>query len=162
MLAHLGETTSRAPLMPARGPPLWEMADAGQGGFEPQAQPAPDYEFDQRIAWWAPRQDEAPSPVMGRLVPGVLRPTFCGRARDPRHSSEGDSGHFSGNLRTKSSLTSAATPGDTPQIAIEFPVHSSTIRSTHGIASSASTSPAATSAPIQSHGEWWRADPGAS
>ena len=24
---------------------------AGQGGFEPQAQAAPDYEFDQRIAW---------------------------------------------------------------------------------------------------------------
>jgi hypothetical protein len=30
---------------------LWEMADVGQGGFDPQAQPAPDYEFDQRIAW---------------------------------------------------------------------------------------------------------------
>jgi len=27
------------------------MADAGHGEFDPQAQPAPDYEFDQRIAW---------------------------------------------------------------------------------------------------------------
>ena len=36
---------------PARGPPLWEMPDVGQRGFDPQAQPAPDYEFDQRIAW---------------------------------------------------------------------------------------------------------------
>jgi len=36
---------------PARGPPLWEMADAAQGQFDPQAQSAPDYEFDQRIAW---------------------------------------------------------------------------------------------------------------
>jgi len=27
------------------------MADAGQGEYDPQAQPVPDYEFDQRIAW---------------------------------------------------------------------------------------------------------------
>jgi len=41
---------------PGRGPPLWERADAlpGEaawpGAIDPQAQPAPDYEFDQRIA----------------------------------------------------------------------------------------------------------------
>ena len=51
ILACLGEPTSAPPTAPARGPPLWEMPDAGQGGFDPQAQPAPDYEFDQRIAW---------------------------------------------------------------------------------------------------------------
>jgi len=34
----------------ARGPPLWETPEAGQDQFDPQAQPAPDYEFDQRIA----------------------------------------------------------------------------------------------------------------
>jgi hypothetical protein len=51
ILAHLGEPTSPPRLSPARGPPLWEMADAGHGEFDPQAQPAPDYEFDQRIAW---------------------------------------------------------------------------------------------------------------
>jgi hypothetical protein len=56
ILAHLGEATSPPPLAPARGPPLWEMPlwempDVGQRGFDPQAQPAPDYEFDQRIAW---------------------------------------------------------------------------------------------------------------
>ena len=51
ILAHLGEPTSPPRLAPARGPPLWEMADAGQGEFDPQAQPAPDYEFDQRFAW---------------------------------------------------------------------------------------------------------------
>jgi hypothetical protein len=50
VLAHLGEATSPPPLMPACGPPPWEMADAGQGEFGPQAQPAPDYEFDQRTA----------------------------------------------------------------------------------------------------------------
>jgi hypothetical protein len=43
--------TSSPRIAPARGPPLWEMADSGQGAFDPQAQPAPDYEFDQRIAW---------------------------------------------------------------------------------------------------------------
>jgi hypothetical protein len=51
ILAHLGEPTSPPPMAPARGPPLWERADAGQGEYDPQAQPAPGYEFDQRIAW---------------------------------------------------------------------------------------------------------------
>jgi hypothetical protein len=32
-------------------PPLWEMADAAPTECGPQAQLAPDYEFDQRIAW---------------------------------------------------------------------------------------------------------------
>jgi hypothetical protein len=51
MLAHLGEATAPPRLMPARGPPLWEMLDAEPGEYDPQAQPVPDYEFDQRIAW---------------------------------------------------------------------------------------------------------------
>lgn len=53
ILGHLGEPTSAAPLAPARGPPLWELPVAGQPGREidPQALPAPDYEFDQRVAW---------------------------------------------------------------------------------------------------------------
>ena len=51
ILVHLDEPTSPPRLPPARGPPLWEMPDVGQRGFDPQAQPAPDYEFDQRIAW---------------------------------------------------------------------------------------------------------------
>ena len=42
--------TSLPRIAPARRPPLWEMPDAGQGGFDPQAQTAPNYEFDQRIA----------------------------------------------------------------------------------------------------------------
>jgi hypothetical protein len=50
ILAQLGEPTLPPPLAPARGPPLWEMP-AGEDRFDPQAQPAPDYEFDQRIAW---------------------------------------------------------------------------------------------------------------
>ena len=51
ILAHLGEATSRPRLMPARGPPLWEMLDAGWDEYHLRAQPAPDYDFDQRIAW---------------------------------------------------------------------------------------------------------------
>ena len=51
ILAHLGEPTSPPRMAPARGPPLWEISDAAQGESDPQAQPAPDYEFDQRLAW---------------------------------------------------------------------------------------------------------------
>jgi hypothetical protein len=51
ILAYLGEPTSAPRMAPARGPPLWEMADGGQGECDPQAQPAPDYEFHQHIAW---------------------------------------------------------------------------------------------------------------
>jgi len=42
--------------MPARGPPLWEMQETGPDTLDPQAQPAPDYEFDQRIAWQGTRR----------------------------------------------------------------------------------------------------------
>ncbi len=51
ILGHLGESTSPPRLLPARGPPLWEMAGIEPGEIDPQAQPAPDYEFDQRVAW---------------------------------------------------------------------------------------------------------------
>ena len=51
ILGHLGEPTSPPRLMPARGPPLWEMQGSGSDAIDPHAQPAPDYEFDQRIAW---------------------------------------------------------------------------------------------------------------
>ena len=58
ILEHLGEPSSPPAVAPARGPPLWEMEHAEPGAsdpwaspFGPQAQLAPDYEFDQRIAW---------------------------------------------------------------------------------------------------------------
>ena len=51
ILAHLGETITPPTIAPARGPPLWEMPPAGQREIDPQAQPAPDYEFDQRVTW---------------------------------------------------------------------------------------------------------------
>jgi hypothetical protein len=49
ILVHLGEPTAPPRIAPARGPPLWDLPDAGPGTFDPQ--PAPEYEFDQRITW---------------------------------------------------------------------------------------------------------------
>ena len=51
ILGHLGEATSPPRLLPARGPPLWEGSGVQTGDIDPQFQPAPDDEFDQRIAW---------------------------------------------------------------------------------------------------------------
>ncbi|MCL4759417.1 MAG: hypothetical protein KJZ96_13840 [Rhodocyclaceae bacterium] len=55
ILEHIGESSQPPRIAPARGPPLWEAAAAEQAGNDPQwdqaAQPAPDFEFDQRIAW---------------------------------------------------------------------------------------------------------------
>jgi hypothetical protein len=56
ILDHIGESNRPPRIAPARGPPLWEAAAAAeQAGNDPQwdssAQPAPEIEFDQRIAW---------------------------------------------------------------------------------------------------------------
>jgi hypothetical protein len=51
ILIHLGEPITPPPIAPARGPPLWEMQGTRPGAIDPPAQPAPDYPFDQRIAW---------------------------------------------------------------------------------------------------------------
>jgi hypothetical protein len=58
ILDHIGVDSQPPRLSPARGPPLWEDCDAqaGEGSqIEPDwdlvAQPALDYEVDQRINW---------------------------------------------------------------------------------------------------------------
>ncbi len=51
ILAPLGEPIRPPAIAPARGPPLWDMPEAARGQLDPQAQPAPAYQFDQRIAW---------------------------------------------------------------------------------------------------------------
>jgi hypothetical protein len=51
ILVHLGEPIAPPRVAPARGPPLWDLPAAGEGGGDPLAQPAPAYEFDQRVAW---------------------------------------------------------------------------------------------------------------
>lgn len=53
ILEHIGESTQPPRIASARGPPLWEVAEPA--GNNPQwdasAQPVPEIEFDQRIAW---------------------------------------------------------------------------------------------------------------
>ena len=51
ILLHRGEFTAPPRIAPARGPPLWDLPIAGAGGGDPDAQPAPGYEFDQRVTW---------------------------------------------------------------------------------------------------------------
>ena len=51
ILVHLGARITPPTVAPACGPPLWEWPPPGHREIDPQAQPAPDYEFDQRGAW---------------------------------------------------------------------------------------------------------------
>jgi hypothetical protein len=51
ILAHFGGPTAPPRGAPARGPPRRNLPDAGTGDFDPHAKPAPEHEFDQRIAW---------------------------------------------------------------------------------------------------------------
>jgi hypothetical protein len=51
ILVHLGEPTAPSRIAAAGGLPLWDPPAAGAGGGVPLAQPAPEYEFDQRVAW---------------------------------------------------------------------------------------------------------------
>jgi hypothetical protein len=58
ILDHIGVESQPPLIAPARGPPLWDACDAqaGEGTqIEPDwdlaAQPAPDYEVDQRVHW---------------------------------------------------------------------------------------------------------------
>ena len=52
ILGHLGEPTTPPRIAPARGPPLWAAAAAAHDpAADPLLQPAPAFEFDQRIAW---------------------------------------------------------------------------------------------------------------
>jgi hypothetical protein len=56
MLEHRGEPTRPPRFAPARGPPLWEAVTAAPPAgnaphWELAAQPLPEIEFDQRLAW---------------------------------------------------------------------------------------------------------------
>ena len=58
ILEHIGVDCEPPHITPARGPPLWQDCDAqtGEGAqidpdWDLAAQPAPDYEVDQRINW---------------------------------------------------------------------------------------------------------------
>ena len=50
--SHLGEPTAPPRIAPARGPPLWEAADAKHDpATDPLLQRAPAFAFDQRLTW---------------------------------------------------------------------------------------------------------------
>ena len=60
ILEHIGVDSEPPHITPARGPPLWDECDAQVGvevepdwatDWDGAAQPAPDYEVDQRIHW---------------------------------------------------------------------------------------------------------------
>lgn len=58
ILEHIGVETEPPRIAPARGPPLWDGCDVPMGDgveVEPDwgeaAQPAPDFEVDQRVSW---------------------------------------------------------------------------------------------------------------
>jgi hypothetical protein len=52
ILDPLGEPTAPARIAPAQGPPLREQADAEHDrAADPLLQPAPAFEFDQRLSW---------------------------------------------------------------------------------------------------------------
>jgi hypothetical protein len=51
-LAHLGEPTALPRIAPARCSPPWEVpGNDHDPSADPAPQPAPAFEFDQRIAW---------------------------------------------------------------------------------------------------------------
>ncbi len=58
ILEHIGVDSEPPRITPARGPPLWDGCDAQMGegvdvapDWDEAAQPAPDFEVDQRISW---------------------------------------------------------------------------------------------------------------
>jgi hypothetical protein len=53
ILEHIGESSQPPRIAPARGPPLWEAAEQADNDplWDASTQPAPEIEFDQRIAW---------------------------------------------------------------------------------------------------------------
>jgi hypothetical protein len=81
ILTYLGEPTSPPRMAPARGPPLWEIADAGQGQFDPNARPAPDYEFDSRASPGSPTRIRSRSSGSARAM--GHRDGLSGRPGDP-------------------------------------------------------------------------------
>lgn len=58
ILDHIRVDSQLPHIAPARGPPLWDDCDTqvgdgmhGESDWDLAAQPAPDYEVDQRVSW---------------------------------------------------------------------------------------------------------------
>jgi hypothetical protein len=54
ILTHIGEPARPPAITPARGPPAWDDAPEPMPEWDLLAQPAPDFEFDQRVSWSPP------------------------------------------------------------------------------------------------------------
>jgi hypothetical protein len=70
ILLALGEPPRPPPITPARAPPAWNEAPEPASDWDLVAQPEPELEFDQRIAW------SSPSPAgdgAGRLPLAAVR-----------------------------------------------------------------------------------------
>ena len=51
ILTHLGEPAQPPRIAPARGPPAWDDLLVPLPDWDALAQPAPEFQFDQRISW---------------------------------------------------------------------------------------------------------------
>lgn len=51
ILNHIGESAEPPRIAPAGGPPAWNDLLAPFPDWDTRAQPAPGFEFDQRLAW---------------------------------------------------------------------------------------------------------------
>ncbi len=126
ILAYVGEPISPSPMALARGPPLREMPDAAPTECDPRAQPAPDYEFDERIAWQVPRQGKPPRLrfrlVMGQLVLGVSRAANAGRPAAPGSDRIVIPSTSQGLAAPRAQLTLAARARDTPRGNVGFSI----------------------------------------
>ena len=108
ILGHLGEPTSPPRVMPARGPPLWEMPGSDPDEGDPQAQSEPDYEF--RPAH--------------RVVEGQEEPTRSSGATRASGIDNGSAGPGSAGffriLRTNSQIDYPRKAQDTVKVPLKF------------------------------------------
>lgn len=83
ILLHLGDPSAPPRIAPARGPPPWDLPDCTTGEFDPHSQPAPEVEFDQRLAWQTPTVDR-----LQRATPARCVPMTAGTRRELRDACE--------------------------------------------------------------------------
>ena len=51
IVTHIGAPPRPPPISPARGPPAWDDAPEPAPDWNLVAQPKPEHDFDQRLAW---------------------------------------------------------------------------------------------------------------
>jgi hypothetical protein len=90
ILEHIGVDAEPARITPARGPPLWDGCDAPivedvevAPDWDEAAQPAPDFEVDQRISWywWQLRFCRFCQALRGRAARGITQNGHTDKSR---------------------------------------------------------------------------------